>query len=37
VSWVDTGSAYGMVVKIPSELRDPRNRPRAWVIKYETR
>jgi alpha-L-fucosidase len=37
VSWVDTGSAYGMVVKIPSELRDPRNRPPAWVIKYETR
>jgi alpha-L-fucosidase len=37
--WVDTGKSYGMVVKIPAELRDPKNRPckYAWVIKYETR
>jgi hypothetical protein len=37
VSWVDTGSAYGMVVKIPEELRHRGNRPPAWVIRYETR
>jgi alpha-L-fucosidase len=37
VSWVDTGSAYGMVVKIPEELRDPRNRRSPWVVRYETR
>jgi alpha-L-fucosidase len=36
-SWVDTGSAYGMVVRIPEELRRAGNRPPAWVIRYETR
>jgi alpha-L-fucosidase len=36
-SWVDTGDAYGMVVRIPEELRRPGNRPPAWVIRYETR
>jgi alpha-L-fucosidase len=36
-SWVDTGSAYGMVVRIPEELRQQGRRPPAWVIRYETR
>ena len=37
VSWVDTGSAYGMVVRIPEELSRAGGRPPAWVIRYETR
>ena len=39
LEWVDTGKdAYGMVVRIPKELRaDPARRPseHAWVIRFE--
>jgi hypothetical protein len=36
-SCVDTGSAYGMVVRIPENPRRPGTRPPARVIRHETR
>jgi alpha-L-fucosidase len=38
LEWVDTGDAWGMVVRIPEEmLSDPSKRPchYAWVLKFE--